>query len=69
MERNFKKVWLLAAINAIAMSSVPMMMVIGTACAVVPASSPLLSGLNWHWRGDISQRSNTRVPSGWALAV
>ena len=92
MERNFKNVWLLAAINAIAMSSVPMMligsiigaqlapaeewstlpiaiMVIGTACAVVPASSPLLSGLNWHWRGDISQRSNTRVPSGWALAV
>lgn len=29
MERNFKSVWLLAAISATAMSSVPMMMLIG----------------------------------------
>ena len=62
MERNFKTVWLLAAISAMAMSSVPMMMligsiigaqlapveqlatlpiammVIGTACGVLPAT-------------------------------
>jgi MFS family permease len=62
MERNFRTVWLLAGINAIAMSSVPMMMligsivgaqlapverwatlpiammVIGTACSVIPAT-------------------------------
>lgn len=30
MTRNFKEVWLLAAINAIAMSSVPLMMLIGS---------------------------------------
>ena len=30
MERNFKSVWLLTAISAYAMSSVPMMMLIGS---------------------------------------
>lgn len=30
MERHFRTVWLLAAVNAIAMSSVPMMVLIGS---------------------------------------